>query len=191
LDDPTGRRPLRGTIGPIAYDPDERLAYVTEVDRPNADAWRDLLVAIDVDTGKIKWKKMLGVQHDTYRGDPVLAGALSLDKFVFVSDPDGEFSALDARSGATLWQYHLGAKYTPDADANPLQRFVHGIRDWLLPIKRAVFRQDAPTQALANVDSSPIAYEIDGRTYVAIAFDSQPERASGAAVVMVFSLPQK
>jgi hypothetical protein len=60
-----------------------------------------------------------------------------------------------------------------------------------LPIKRAVFRQDAPTQALANVDSSPIAYEIDGRTYVAIAFDSQPERASGAAVVMVFSLPQK
>lgn len=190
MDDPKGRLPLRGTIGPIAYDPDERLAYVTEVDRPNQNAWRDLLVAIDVDTGKIRWKKMLGALHDTYRGDPVLTGALSLDRFVFVSDPEGEFSAFDARSGETLWQYHLGAAYTPDAEANAIQRFAHGVRDWLLPIKRTLFHQDAPTQALANVDSSPIAYEIEGRTYVAIAFDSQPERASGAAVVMVFSVPK-
>lgn len=185
---PKDQLPLRGTIGPIAYSPRERLAYVTEVDRPDPPSWRDLLVAIDVDTGNIRWKKMLGRMHESIRGDSVLTGALSLGQLVFVTDPEGEFSALDSRTGATLWQYRLGSsKQPPDASQNPLQRFVHAMRDWLLPFKRAVFHQDAPTQALAAVDSSPIAYEIDGRPYVAIGYDSRPERADGAAVVTAFS----
>lgn len=189
LENPKGRLPLRGTIGPIAYSPRARLAYVTEVDRPNEQSWRDVLVGIDVDSGRIQWKKMLGPQHDTYRGDAVLAGALSVNDLVFASDPQGELSALDARNGAVLWQHQLGSTATPDAQRNVLQQLAHRFRDWLLPFKRAIFHQEPPTQATAGVDSSPIAYEIDGRPYVAIGYDAQPERATGGAVLTAFSLP--
>lgn len=188
LENPKGRLPLRGTIGPIAYSPDARLAYVTEVDRPNTVSWRDMLLGINVDSGRIQWKKMIGPQHDTYRGDPVLAGALSVNDVVFASDPQGELSALDARNGAVLWQHQLGSTVAPDAQRNVLQQLAHRIRDWLLPFKRALFHQDPPSQAIAGVDSSPIAYQIDGHPYVAIGYDSQPERATGGAVITAFSL---
>ena len=188
-DQPKVELPLRGTIGPIAYDPVARFAYITEIDRPSAKTWRDLMVAVDVDTGKIQWKKMLGPEHDTYRGDPVLAGALSVNDVVLASDPDGKLAALDARNGAVLWQHQLGSTAAPDAQRNGLQQLAHRFHDWLLPFKRAIFHQDPPTQAIAGVDSSPIAYEIDGRPYVAIGYDSQPERATGGAIVTAFSLP--
>lgn len=184
---PKGDLPLRGTIGPIAYLPAAGFAYITEVDRPSAKTWRDLLLAVSVDTGKIQWKKMLGPVHATYRGDPVLTGALSVNDLVFVSDTEGEFSALDARTGATLWQHQLGSTEVPDAQENVLMRFAHSIRDALVPIKRALFRQQAPTQALAGVDSSPIAYMIGGRPYIVLGYDSHPERASGGAVLTAFS----
>lgn len=185
--DPKDALPLRGTIGPISYDPAVRIAYVTEIDRPDAATWRDLLVAISVDDGAIRWKKMLGPEHHRTRGDPVLAGALSVNGFVFASDPQGEFEAMDASTGATLWRYQLGSSAPPDAGQNPFVRFVHGVRDWLLPLKRAILHQAAPTEASAEVDTSPIAYELDGRPYIAIGYDSQPERASGGAMIAAFT----
>jgi glucose dehydrogenase len=185
---PKERLPLRGTIGPIAYNPALRTAYVTEIDHIDAESWSDLLVAIDVDTGAIRWKKMLGPVHKTYRGDPVLAGALSAGPLVFVSDPDGDFTALDAKTGELLWRYQLGSDRALDNRANAFERFVHVVHDWLLPLKRALFRQEPPTQAAAGVDTSPIAFEIDGKPYVTIGFDLHPERASGGAVVTTFSL---
>ena len=188
LETPKERLPLRGTIGPIAYNPALHVAYVTEVDHVDAESWRDLLVAIDVNSGAIKWKKMLGPVHRTYRGDPVLAGALSAGSLIFVSDPDGDFSALDAQTGETLWSYDLGTDRVLESRANAFDRFVHAVHDWLLPLKRELFHQDAPTQAAAGVDTNPIAFEIDGKPYVTIPFDLQPERASGGALVTTFSL---
>lgn len=187
LDHPKSQLPLRGTIGPISYHPGVNLAYVAEIDRPDPNAWRDLLVAIAPSTGRIAWKKQLGRTHDEYRGDPVLAGALSVSDLVFASDPDGELTALDARTGETLWKHQLGSAAPVDGRENVFQRLAHRVRDILLPIKRAMFRQDPPTQALAGVDTSPIAYQIHNRPYVAIGYDAQPERATGAAVITAFS----
>jgi hypothetical protein len=180
--------PLRGTIGPISYDPQRHLAFITEIERPYAQRWRDDIVAVNVETGKIAWKKTLGNLHAGSRGDPVLAGSLSTSGLVFVSDPDGHFVALDPATGITRWHYQLGTHEDADLNESWLQRFAHHIRDSLLPIKRRFLRQNPPTEATAGVDTSPIVYEINGREYIAIAYDAQPERAVGGATICVFAL---
>jgi hypothetical protein len=70
-------------------------------------------------------------------------------------------------------------------------RAAHRVRDWLLPIKRALFHQAPPTQATAGVDANPIAYEVNGREYIAIPYDAQPERATGGAAISAFALPKR
>lgn len=188
-DDPL---PLRGTIGPIAYDPQRHLALVTHVERPaSGERWSDVLVAINTDNGRIAWKKTLGPPHNGVRGDPILAGSLSVADLVLVSDPFGVFSALRASDAQTLWQYQLGGDRPLDADAGAMVRAAHRVRDWLLPIKRALFHQAPPTQATAGVDANPIAYEVNGREYIAIPYDAQPERATGGAAISAFALPKR
>ncbi|MGZ3498953.1 MAG: outer membrane protein assembly factor BamB family protein [Vulcanimicrobiaceae bacterium] len=175
--------PIRGIVGPIAYDPARHLAFVTALDHSTA----DFIAAVDVDTGKIVWKKMLSRPYAGVFGG-VAAGSLSTKGLVFVSNPEGYFSALDAATGAILWQHRLGVNEHVDLSASPLQRFAHRMRDLLLPIKRKLLHQELPTEASASVNVSPIAYEIDGREYVAIGFDAEPERAIGGAALYTFAL---
>lgn len=180
---------LGGNIGPIAYDPSRHIALITSVDRTAShQIWSDVLSAIYVDTGRITWRRMLGNAHQGYRGDDVLAGALSAGDLVLVSDPFGYFSALDASSGNVLWQYRLGHEEEADLGAPMLVRLAHRIRDFLKPMKRRLFHQAPAAGVTAGVDAAPIAYRIDGREYVAIGFDTQPESATGGAILLVFAL---
>jgi alcohol dehydrogenase (cytochrome c) len=181
--------PLRGTIGPIAYDPTRHLALITSIDRTRSpETWSDVLTAVNVDTGRIAWKRQLGTKHAGIRGDPVVAGALSAGDFVFVSDPFGYFTALDASTGETVWQYRLGVDQQADANASAVVQLIHHVHDWLSPIKRWVLRQDPHMGVSAGVDTAPISYQIDGRQYIAIGFDTQPESASGGATISAFAL---
>jgi glucose dehydrogenase len=192
-DDPPSERytrqlPLRGSIGPIAYDPSRHLALITAIEHPTLNRWREMLTAIDVDNGRVAWRRPLTPLHEDFMGDRLLAGSLSAGGLVFVSSVDGNLFALDSGNGAVLWQYALGAGEQADTGANILVRLAHRVRDWLLPVKREIFHQDAPTGATASVDANPIAYELDGREYIALAFDAQPERSIGGATICVFAL---
>lgn len=181
--------PLRGTIGPIAYDPVHHLALVTSIERPpSLQDWSDVLTAVNADTGRIAWKQLLGTKHESVRGDNVLAGALSTADLVFVSDPFGHFSALNATTGAPLWEYPLGADEVADVNAPAIVRLAHRVRDLLVPLKRWLFRQAPPAGVSAGVDGAAIAYQIDGREYIVIGFDALPESATGGATISAFAL---
>lgn len=189
---PTKPLQLRGTIGPIAYDPGRHFAFVTAIDRSaSLQDWSDYIVAVNVENGRIGWKRRLGIQHPGARGDPVLAGALSANDLVFVSDPDGDFYALNAATGRGLWHYLLGADEEADLDAAAPIRLAHRLRDWLSPLKRWMMHQDPPSNVTAGVDASPIAYEIGGRQYIAIGFNAQPEKATGGAAICAFALSNR
>ena len=59
-----------------------------------------VLVAIDSRTDKIVWKKDMNS-----RGGGLLSTAGGL---VFESEADGNFTAYDAKTGETLWQFQIG-----------------------------------------------------------------------------------
>lgn len=180
---------LRGTLGPIAYDPATHLAFVTSIDRPSANVWQDVMVAVNVDTGAIAWKYAIGEPHTGIRGDPVLAGALSAGDLVFVCDTEGRLFAFRSSNGDLRWKYQLGATSPDDANAGPFQRFLHRVHDWFVPMKRQLMHQPPPTRA-ASADGNPIAYRIDGREYIAVGYDDLPDRAIGGAAIAVFALPR-
>lgn len=190
--EPNAPLPLRGSLGPISFDSSRHRAFIAVIDRPDSPRsetrWRDVLAAVDVDSGKVVWKEFLGKMHDGIRGDPLIAGSLSTPGLVFVAEPFGAFYALNADSGAIAWQHALGAGAFADEDSNLFVKFAHRVRDWLLPAKRWAFHEDAPMAASAGVDSNPIAYEAGGREFVAIGFDAQPDLAAGGAMVEAFSL---
>ncbi|GAC1402211.1 MAG: hypothetical protein NVSMB64_01590 [Candidatus Velthaea sp.] len=72
-------------------------------------------VAIDTQTGKIAWTHMTK--------DPLMGGALATaGNLVFMGEADGNLDALDARTGAMLWQYNLGA----GVNAPPITYEVNG-----------------------------------------------------------------
>jgi alcohol dehydrogenase (cytochrome c) len=110
------------------------------------------LAAIDVTTGKIKWR---------YRDDrPMMGGVLSTAGGVVISgNLEGEVLALDAKTGKVVWRFRSGG----------------GLR------------------------SQPIAYQLDGRTYVAVptgSFSTMDSFAAGVTKVpeggtlFVFALPK-
>ncbi len=79
------------------------------------------LVAVDVDTGEVRWK-----HRERY---PMMAGVLSTaGGVIFVGTAEGHALAVDAKTGKELWRFATGS----------------GIR------------------------SQPMAYQLDGKTYVAI-----------------------
>ncbi len=185
---------LRGSLGPISYDPSRHLAFISAIERPDdprseIQHWRDFLAAVNVESGKIVWKTGVGKVHEGVRGDAFIAGSLSTADLVFVSDPSGDFYALNPDTGSTMWHYVLGSTEPADANDNPLVKLAHRVRDFILPIKRWALHQDPPTTASAGVDTSPIAYKARGREYIAIGFDGQPERATGGAMIDAFALP--
>jgi alcohol dehydrogenase (cytochrome c) len=110
------------------------------------------LVAIDVTTGKVKWR---------YRDNrPMMGGVLSTAGGVVISgNLEGEVLAFDAKTGKVVWRFRSGG----------------GLR------------------------SQPIAYQLDGRTYVAVptgSFSTMDSFAAGVTKVpeggtlFVFALPK-
>lgn len=115
---------------PASYHPDYGLAFITAIHScaeiksnpweyvPGRPYWGSeyapqigdaygKLVAMDVNTGKIRWQ---------YRADlPMVSGTLSTGTaaagggLVFAGEQDGYFSAFDARDGKRLWRFQCGA----------------------------------------------------------------------------------
>ena len=85
------------------------------VRRTGGDPGYGALRALDPLTGERKW------EFKTAR--PSLAGTLSTASgLVFSGDNDGNFFAVDAKTGARLWNYHTGAAI----DAAPITYAVDG-----------------------------------------------------------------
>ena len=110
------------------------------------------LAAIDVATGKVKWR---------YRDNrPMMSGTLSTaGGVVFAGTLEGEALAFDAKTGKVVWRFRAGG----------------GVR------------------------SQPIAYQLDGRTYVAIptgsftaldSFAAGVTRVPEGGTLFVFALPK-
>lgn len=173
---------IRGIVSPFSYDPVRRLAFITAADIRGV----HFIAAASVDNGAIVWHKPLSRPHNGVFGG-LMPGAVSTPDLVFVSSLEGRFEALDPQTGAVQWQYQLGSE-DADAGSNFLQKFAHRVRDWILPMKRLLLRQPAPTSALAAVNDSPVVYAVDGREYVVMGYDAQPERATGGAEITVFAL---
>jgi quinoprotein glucose dehydrogenase len=81
----------------------------------NEPPWGEL-VAVDVSSGKIAWRSILGVSDNMpegkqHTGRPGLGGPISTAggvTFIGATD-DARFRAFDSRSGKELWTYHLRA----------------------------------------------------------------------------------
>ena len=118
---------------PSSYSPQTGLMYVPARDRPNmttraesefevgklfvsgsfprvpGNEPRGVLAAIDVNTGKIRWKS----DRPTWVWSGTLATAGGL---VFMGESDGWFRAYDAADGRVLWSYFCGA----GVDSSPI-----------------------------------------------------------------------
>jgi PQQ-dependent dehydrogenase (methanol/ethanol family) len=126
-----GARMLPGANGgvewsPIATDPNLGLAYALNLNQPmnyfvdsspypdgklwlggafkiipSEEQWGQL-VAVDYNTGKIKWK--------VKTPQPMIGGALATaGGLVFAGEANGEFKAYDAKNGSILWSFNAGA----------------------------------------------------------------------------------
>ncbi len=104
---------------PMAFSPRTGYFYVAAADRPQSRILRGLgktvgpplgakyggtLTAVDARTNKIAWQQRR--PYSIGQGSGALATAGDL---VFHGEPDGNFQAYDARSGALLWQWQTGA----------------------------------------------------------------------------------
>lgn len=100
--------------------------------------------AIDVDTGKIAW-------NQNYP-QPLVGGALvTAGNVAFVGEGNGQFDALNAKTGEKLWHFNLGA----------------------------------------GVNAPPVAYEVDGKEYIAVAAGGNFQMSYPYGdVVAIFALSQ-
>jgi alcohol dehydrogenase (cytochrome c) len=79
--------------------------------------WQSYVRALDLTTGKQMWEyKLIGTNH---YGPGLLSTAGGL---IFAGDNQGIFSALDARTGKSLWHFSVGEKIT----ASPMAYAVNG-----------------------------------------------------------------
>ena len=126
-----GARMLPGANGgvewsPIATDPSTHMAFALNLHQPmtyhvdsspypdgklwlggafkiipSEEQWGQL-VAVDYNTGKIKWK--------VKTPQPMIGGALATaGGLVFAGEANGEFKAYDANTGKILWTFNAGA----------------------------------------------------------------------------------
>jgi outer membrane protein assembly factor BamB len=76
------------------------------------DGTDDHALAFDLETGRTLWRRRLGPTyrgHDGSRDGPIATPAVHAGR-VFISGPHGGLFALDAASGAILWQHDLKAE---------------------------------------------------------------------------------
>jgi outer membrane protein assembly factor BamB len=152
-------------------------------DTTPAGYWSDFIVAVNVDTGKIVWRKTMSAGPVATRfGGRILGGSLSAGDVVFAADPDGDLYAFDAATGKTEWHYRVGSHERPS--------LVASVVDWTHWAKRTLFREADPPASPARIDASPIVYVAGGREYVAIAADILPSSKAGGAAITAFALPK-
>jgi glucose dehydrogenase len=140
-----GARMLPGANGgvewsPMSFDPKTRLAIALNLHQPmtyhveaakypgGSKLWLGgafkvipgekqwgRVAAVDVDTGKIRWK------HDTEQ--PLIGGGLATaGGLYFFGEGNGDFNALDSKTGKKLWSFNCGA----GANAMPVSYMVKG-----------------------------------------------------------------
>jgi glucose dehydrogenase len=143
LPTPEGARMLPGANGgvewsPMAYDAKNRLAIALNLHQPMTyhveaakypggsklwlgGAFKTIpsekqwgrVSAVNVDTGKVAWK------HDTEQ--PLIGGGLATaGGLFFFGEGNGNFNALDSKTGKKLWSFHCGA----GANAMPVSYMV-------------------------------------------------------------------
>ena len=83
----------------------EKTVYMAFLNKPPCNATRSGIdgevVALDADTGKVRWKVTMGPTESS----PLVAGGL-----VYVGDWSGKLYALNARTGRVVWTYQTGDK---------------------------------------------------------------------------------
>jgi quinohemoprotein ethanol dehydrogenase len=104
---------------PMSYDPQTGFFYVTAADRPASRIaqgtgkiappaigakYSGTLTAVDSRTNKIAWQKKM--PYSIGQGSGALTTASGL---LFHGEPDGNFQAYDAKTGALLWKWQAGA----------------------------------------------------------------------------------
>jgi len=116
-----------------AFDPKSRLYFVVALEKctlnPKAEDWRQkppklepaqkYLRALDIDTGKVAWEKLEIGPVEGKRDAGVLATAGGL---LFYGDPSGDFEAMNASTGETLWHFATGS----DNKTSPMTYAVGG-----------------------------------------------------------------
>ena len=73
--------------------------------------------AIDMRTGEFKWEQERAAAHNLGGGLLSTAGGL-----VFSADFEGQFSAMDAKTGKILWHFNTGQSI----DASPMSYAING-----------------------------------------------------------------
>ena len=144
LPTPGGSRMLPGANGgvewsPMAFSPKTRLVYALNLHQPMTyhveaspypggklwlgGAFKTIptekqwgrVAAVSVDTGKVVWK------HDT--AQPLIGGGLvTAGGLYFFGEGNGNFNALDAKTGKKVWSFNCGA----GANAMPVSYMVGG-----------------------------------------------------------------
>jgi alcohol dehydrogenase (cytochrome c) len=189
---------LGGTVAPIAFDPALQLAFVSasmghDFKHANELEWTSVgrssivLTAIDVQSGKIAWRRV------TSTGDYLpnrMDGPLSADDLVFMGqETGGALRAYDAKTGTVEWTFQTdpGGESEPDAPHRPFGVWVH---DMLSALKHWLLREPAaPPQSY--IQTSPIAYTVDGREYVAVIADAYNRYGTSPGdTVYAFALPR-
>jgi quinohemoprotein ethanol dehydrogenase len=190
-----------GTIwAPVSYSPDTGYLYVAGTVRPSAyirykDTYKrgqryiggglatpigspqaGTFTALNSTTNKIAWQQRMPYRMGGSGGSAVTAGGLLLR-----GEPDGNFVALDARTGAVLWKFQTGfgadappAVYQVDGDeyiaiatgGNSLQGSAYGDAVWVFSLKGQVdpLWPPPPPQKIAG----PVGPIFDGATKVNI-----------------------
>ena len=123
-----------------------------------------LFSLIDVDTGKIVWQ-----YHAPH---PISGGALATNGLFFATETlDGYLDAFDARTGERLWQVkpaEMSVSASTLLDA--LVGFFQGLPAIVSRIWGRIRHQpDLPSDTGAH--APPIAYQLDGKEYIAVAAD--------------------
>ena len=199
-----------GALGPMSYNPHERLAFVVELDRAEqflrvpvpplrpGTQWKagtirsapyslNSIVAVSPDAGRVVWHRHLSGGPGERFNLGFISGSLSAGDMVFVGEPNGVLLALSARDGRELWRYD--ANLHGAETSQPERTFWGRFRDFMQPLVGPT-PSPMPTPATtARIDAPPIRYVVNGREFIALCVDV----ATGGVehnVVMAFALPQ-
>jgi len=196
-----------GALGPSSYDPRRHLAFVVALERPEiwqpepakpfqpGTLWRagavrmtirplNYLVAVDVDTGRVVWRRYLSGGPGQSFNIGFISGSLSSGDLVFVPEPNGVLFALSADSGDVLWRYDTARAFNLPPP---------GWRERFADVVAAMFgqraEQTAVSPATVRLDAPPIRYVAGGREYIAVCADVTRNGVE-RNVLLAFALPR-
>jgi alcohol dehydrogenase (cytochrome c) len=187
-----------GAVAPVAMRPAAHLIFIQAKqglfkNRPATGEWLpagatyESLSAVNVDSGKIVWRRTFASDSAPNR----IEGPLSAADLVFIGEEsDGAFDALDAKSGALLWRYQTAAGSDVETDV-PHRSPAEFVRDVLEHFRQWFAHEPPPTSTGSHIHASPMAYVVDGREYIAIAADAYFRQGrSPGDTLYVFSIPR-